>query len=121
MEKGNQKLAGIGLGRMGDPMAGRLAKAGHDISVWNRTRDKAEPLAQKGARIVDAPVDLADVDILFTMVSTGGDLEQVSFGDDGIINGRNGPIPRIFVDRSEERRVWKEWVNQCRSRWSPQN
>src|SRR3546814_6753357 len=92
----SQKLGWIGLGRMGYPMAERLAKAGHDISVWNRTRDKAEPLAQKGARIVDAPVDLADVDILFTMVSTGGDLEQVYFGDDGIINGRNGPI------RSEE-------------------
>ena len=45
----------IGAGRMGYPMAERLAKAGCDIAVYNRTRSKAEPLADAGAIIVDSP------------------------------------------------------------------
>jgi 3-hydroxyisobutyrate dehydrogenase len=88
----------IGMGRMGYPMAERLLKAGHRLRVWNRTRAKAEPLAQKGAEIVGSPRDLADVDVLFTMVSTGKDLEQVLFGPDGVLTG--GRVPPIFVDCS---------------------
>src|ERR671926_1001282 len=100
MAQSKQKIGWIGMGRMGYPMAERLVKAGHDVSVWNRTRAKAEPLAEKGAKIVDRLSDLADVDILFTMVSTGNDLEQVYFGEDGVVNGRTSPVPRIFVDCS---------------------
>lgn len=100
MQQAKQKLGWIGLGRMGYPMAERLAKAGYDISVWNRTRSKAEPLTQKGAKVVDTPAELAEVDVLFTMVSTGEDLEQVYFGKGGVIDGRNGPIPKVFVDCS---------------------
>jgi len=48
------KLGWIGTGRMGFEMAKRLAKAGCDITVWNRTRAKAEPLAKDGAKIVDS-------------------------------------------------------------------
>ena len=54
------KLGWIGIGRMGYAMAERLAKAGADISVWNRTRSKAEPLAASGAKVVDSLTDLAD-------------------------------------------------------------
>lgn len=103
MQENRHRIGWVGMGRMGYPMAERLAKAGHDVSVWNRTRSKAEPLAEKGARIVDRLADMADVDILFTMVSTGKDLEQVYFGDDGVVNGRaagGGMAPRIFVDCS---------------------
>ncbi|MGQ7793874.1 NAD(P)-dependent oxidoreductase [Faunimonas sp. B44] len=101
MQENRHRLGWIGMGRMGYPMAERLIKAGYDVSVWNRTRAKAEPLAEKGAKIVDKPADLADVDILFTMVSTGKDLDQVYFGTDGVIDGRtSGPVPRIFVDCS---------------------
>src|SRR5512141_540310 len=53
------KLGWIGIGRMGYAMAERLAKAGCDISVWNRTRAKAEPLAKSGAKVFDALTDLA--------------------------------------------------------------
>ena len=67
------KLGWIGIGRMGYAMAERLAKAGCDISVWNRTRAKAEPLAKSGAKVVDSLTDLAGCDIVFTMVSTGKD------------------------------------------------
>lgn len=69
-----QRIGWIGLGRMGSPMAERLIKAGHDVSIWNRTRAKAEPLAALGGKIVEKPSDLAGVDVLFTMVSTGKDL-----------------------------------------------
>ncbi|MDZ4135681.1 MAG: NAD(P)-dependent oxidoreductase [Paracoccaceae bacterium] len=88
----------IGLGRMGYPMAERLLNAGYDVRVWNRTRAKAEPLAAKGATLVNAPRDLAGVDVLFTMVSTGKDLGQVYFGDEGVLSGDK--TPGIFVDCS---------------------
>ena len=94
-----KSLGWVGLGRMGYPMAERLIDAGHDVHVWNRTRAKAEPLAAKGATLVDTPSDLASVDTLFTMVSTGDDLEQVYFGENGVLSG-SGPAPSIFVDCS---------------------
>ena len=79
-------------------MAERLLRAGHPVQVWNRTRAKAEPLAALGATLRDGPVELAAVDILFTMVSTGGDLEQVLFGAGGVAGGDR--MPRIVVDCS---------------------
>ena len=48
-----QRIGWIGMGRMGYPMAERLLKAGHDVSIWNRTKSKAEPLGKSGAKIVD--------------------------------------------------------------------
>jgi 3-hydroxyisobutyrate dehydrogenase len=99
MESNTHRIGWIGLGRMGSPMAERLLKAGHKVHVWNRTRAKAEPLAAKGAALSDRPSDLADVDILFTMVSTAADVEQVLFGDNGVIDGAN-KAPRIVVDCS---------------------
>ena len=100
MQENRHRIGWIGMGRMGFPMAERLVKGGHEVHVWNRTRAKAEPLAAKGATIVDRPADLAGVDILFTMVSAGKDLEQVLFGEDSVVDGRAGPLPRIFVDCS---------------------
>ena len=93
-----QKIGWIGMGRMGSPMAERLLKAGCDVSIWNRTRTKAEPLAKSGGKIVDKPSDLATVDVLFAIVSTGKDLEEVYFGPNGI--GTANKIPPIFVDCS---------------------
>jgi 3-hydroxyisobutyrate dehydrogenase len=93
-----QKIGWIGTGRMGFPMAERLLKAGHDVSIWNRTRAKAEPLAKAGGKIVDKPADLAGVDVLFAIVSTGKDLEEVYFGSDGVATANR--LPPIFVDSS---------------------
>jgi 3-hydroxyisobutyrate dehydrogenase len=98
MAKNTQKVGWIGIGRMGYPMAERLLKAGYDVSIWNRTRAKAEPLAQFGAKVVDKAIDLAGVDVLFSMVSTGKDLEQVYFGKDGALTG--GRPPAVLVDCS---------------------
>lgn len=92
------KIGWIGMGRMGFPMAERLVKAGNDVHVWNRTRAKAEPLAALGATLVDKPSELAACDIVFTMVSTGKDVEQVYFGPDGVLTGE--ATPAIFVDCS---------------------
>ena len=71
------RLGWIGIGRMGYAMAERLAKAGCDLTVYNRTREKAEPLAKHGAKIAGRPSDLAGCDIVFTMVATGDDVKEV--------------------------------------------
>ncbi|HVV81350.1 MAG TPA: NAD(P)-dependent oxidoreductase, partial [Pseudolabrys sp.] len=88
----------IGAGRMGYPMIERLLKADHDVVVWNRTRAKAEPLSQKGARLVDKPSDLSGCEIVFSIVSTGKDCEEVLFGKDGLLTG--GKKPNTVVDCS---------------------
>jgi 3-hydroxyisobutyrate dehydrogenase len=90
------RLGWIGIGRMGYAMAERLAKSGCDIAVWNRTRSKAEPLAQHGAKVVDALTDLTACDIVFTMVSTGKDVKEVLFGANGVMS--KGAAPKIVVD-----------------------
>jgi 3-hydroxyisobutyrate dehydrogenase len=81
---------------MGYAMAERLAKAGCDIAVWNRTRSKAEPLAQSGAKVVNALTDLAECDIVFTMVAAGKDVKEVLYGPNGVMS--KGKAPKIIVD-----------------------
>jgi 3-hydroxyisobutyrate dehydrogenase len=73
----NQTLGWIGAGRMGYAMAERLAKGGCDIAVWNRTREKALPLEQSGAKVVNQLEELSTKDILFVMVSTYDDVKEV--------------------------------------------
>jgi len=99
MAASKQKVGWIGMGRMGYPMAERLIKAGYDVSVWNRTRAKAEPLAAKGAKVVDNLMELKDVDVLFSIVATGKDVDQVYFGKNSV-TGHGGKLPKIFVDCS---------------------
>ena len=99
MAQNKQRIGWIGMGRMGYPMAERLLKAGYDVSIWNRTRAKAEPLAKIGGKVVDNLFDLKEVDVLFSIVSTGKDLEQVYFGKNSV-TGYGGKIPKIFVDCS---------------------
>jgi 3-hydroxyisobutyrate dehydrogenase-like beta-hydroxyacid dehydrogenase len=86
----------IGTGRMGFALAGRLADAGLDVSVWNRTRAKAEPLASHGATVVDNLSELADKDVVFTMVSASRDLDEVV----GKLLADANRAPRIVVDCS---------------------
>ena len=89
-------LGWIGIGRMGYEMARLLAKAGCDLSVWNRTRAKAEPLKGDGAKVVDSLSDLAACDIVFTMVATGKDVKEVLFGPAGVMS--NGKAPKVVID-----------------------
>jgi 3-hydroxyisobutyrate dehydrogenase len=100
MATGNtQKIGWIGMGRMGFPMAERLIKADHDVSIWNRTRAKAEPLAKIGGKIVDRLADLKSVDVLFSIVATGADVQDVLYGKDGVAAG-SGRMPPVVVDCS---------------------
>ena len=85
------KLGWIGIGRMGYEMAARLAKEGADVTVWNRTRAKAEPLLQYGAKIADKLADLAACDIVFVMVSTYDDVNEVIAGASGLLSGDKSP------------------------------
>ena len=88
----------IGTGRMGCQLALRLLRAGYDVTAWNRTRSRAEPLARAGAAIAGRPADLAGRDIVFIMVSADQDLEEVTSGDGGLLTGDRAP--RIIVDSS---------------------
>ena len=83
---------------MGEAMVKRLLKAGHGVSVWNRTAAKAQPLAEYGAQIVASKADLAGCDVVFTMVSTTDDLKEVLFGSGGLVAGKT--LPKVVVDSS---------------------
>jgi 3-hydroxyisobutyrate dehydrogenase len=89
----------IGAGRMGAAMATRLAKAGTKVTVWNRTRAKAEPLTEFGCSIADEIAELRGLDAVFVMVSTAKDLHQVLLGEGGLLTDRDN-LPRIVVDCS---------------------
>jgi 3-hydroxyisobutyrate dehydrogenase len=89
----------IGAGRMGFEMVKRLLEGGYDVSVYNRTRSKAEPLVHLGATLVTRPVELADRDIVFIMVSAPQDLEAVTIGEHGLLTSGSSS-PGIIVDSS---------------------
>jgi len=106
------RVGWIGAGRMGYEMALRLAKGGCDLTVYNRTRAKAEPLAKYGARIADKVSELAGCDVVFCMVSTYADVKEVVAGKGGLLSqakkgakskpparGRRS-APRILVECS---------------------
>lgn len=96
MGESRHTLGWIGIGRMGHPMAERLIKKGYEVRIWNRTRAKAEDLVTGNASLVDRPADLGKVDILFTMLATAKDLEEIYFGKDGVVTGASKP--KIIVD-----------------------
>ena len=85
----------IGAGRMGYEMAGRLAKGGADVLVWNRTAEKARPLEKYGARVADQLAELASRDIVFCMVSTYKDVKEVVTN---MLAG--GKKPRMLIECS---------------------
>ena len=82
------KVAFIGLGVMGYPMAGYISKAGHDVTVYNRTKSKAEKWVKEyKGKTADTPMNAAkDCDFVFTCVGNDQDLEEVTIGKDGIYN-----------------------------------
>ena len=107
----NSKIGWIGTGRMGVAMASRLLKAGCDVTVYNRTRARAEPLADQGATIVDSPAELAGCDIVFTMVAGPDDFINVTLGESGLFSGEQSP--GILIDStsvSEEASLTWRWI-----------
>jgi 3-hydroxyisobutyrate dehydrogenase len=91
-----RRLGWVGVGRMGYALAKRLLDAGCDLAVYNRTRAKAEPLAEFGATIVDSPSELADREIVFTIVAGPKDFKEVVLGAEGLLSG--DAAPQIIVD-----------------------
>lgn len=94
------KLGWIGVGRMGAPMAARLIRAGYPVLIWNRTRAKSESEELKGAEVAVTRSELANVDALFTMLSTGQDVIDVCFGPEGVFREGVKAFPRLLVDCS---------------------
>jgi 3-hydroxyisobutyrate dehydrogenase-like beta-hydroxyacid dehydrogenase len=100
MAKDKLKIGWIGIGRMGYEMAARLARGGCDLTVYNRTRAKAEPLAKYGAKIADQIGDLAGCDVVFCMVSTWNDVKEVIAGPQGLLAAARPGSPRAVVECS---------------------
>jgi 3-hydroxyisobutyrate dehydrogenase len=94
------RTAFIGLGVMGFPMAGHLVRAGHQVTVYNRTRGKGEAWVQKfGGQRADTPAEAArDAELVFTCVGNDDDLRSVALGELGALAGmRRGAV---FVDHT---------------------
>ena len=78
-------IAFIGLGRMGRGMARNLLRAGHTLTVYNRSSEKAQALAGDGARVAESPAEACrDVEVVMTMVADDHAVEEIVFGRDGI-------------------------------------
>jgi 3-hydroxyisobutyrate dehydrogenase-like beta-hydroxyacid dehydrogenase len=82
------KIGFIGLGNMGGAIAGHLVAAGHEVTVWNRSADKAAPLVERGARQAETPAEAADGEVVFTMLANDEAVERVVFAEDGISNAK---------------------------------
>ncbi len=93
----SHKLGWIGTGRMGFNLAARLIDAGCDVAIYNRTRSKAEPLIHRGGKLVESPRELADRDIVFSMVAGDDDFRAVTTGKEGVL-AQAGAAPQILID-----------------------
>ena len=89
-----QHVGFIGLGIMGQGMSRNLLDAGFELTVWNRTPQRCEPLVERGAAVARTPAALAaQVDVVISCVSDTPDVEQVLLGDDSVIHGaRQGSL-----------------------------
>ena len=92
-------LGFVGLGAMGQVIVPRLIAAGHTVTGWNRTRERAEPLIKLGMRFADTPRAVAEnSEIVFSIVTDSKALRAVALGADGVVSGlRQGGI---FIDMS---------------------
>ena len=87
----------IGTGVMGASMAGHLIEAGHDLTVYNRTRARAEPLLEVGAVWAGSPGEVAErADVTFAIVGFPADVREVFLGDEGVV--QRAPAGAVVVD-----------------------
>ena len=100
MSDGKASVAFIGLGVMGYPMAGHLASAGYDVTVYNRTRAKADAwVAEHGGRSADTPAAAADgADMVFACVGNDHDVRQVVLGEEGAFSSM--AAGSIYIDHT---------------------
>lgn len=89
----------IGLGVMGRPMALNLLRARHEVTVWARRPESAEPLVERGATAAASPAELAArCDVVFTMLTSTADVEHVLLGEDGVASGAEAGL--VVIDTS---------------------
>ncbi|MHA6531141.1 NAD(P)-dependent oxidoreductase [Paenibacillus sp. BAC0078] len=82
-----KQIGFIGLGTMGAPMASNLLRSGFQVTVFNRTASKSEPLAAEGAKVAATPQSAAEgKDVIITMISNDDSIREVFYGDNGILN-----------------------------------
>jgi 3-hydroxyisobutyrate dehydrogenase-like beta-hydroxyacid dehydrogenase len=94
------QVAVVGLGKMGEPIARRLLAAGHDVTVWNRTQEKAAPLENEGARVADIPAAVwQNATLVVTMVADDKALEAVTLGENGLFSAE-APSDAVVIDMS---------------------
>jgi len=93
-------VAFIGLGVMGYPMAGYISKAGHNVTVYNRTKSKAEKwINEYKGTMANTPAEAADgADFIFTCVGNDNDLKEVSLGENGLFNKAKKGC--VYIDNS---------------------
>jgi 3-hydroxyisobutyrate dehydrogenase-like beta-hydroxyacid dehydrogenase len=91
-ERKTMEIGFIGLGQMGAAIAGNLVKAGHHVTVWNRSVDKTRPLFDAGAQCAETPAGAAGGKIVFTMLANDEAVQSVVFGDHGILASAARPI-----------------------------
>ena len=93
------KIGFVGLGIMGKSMSLNLLKAGFQVTVWNRTTEKTVPVKNAGASVADSLKSLAEqVDVIIAIVNDTPDVEEVIFGDTGLIAGLSAG--KIIIDMS---------------------
>ncbi len=100
------RVAFLGLGIMGSRMAANLSRAGFELSVWNRTRARAEEFcAQHRAELADTPAAAAEgAEVTVTMVVDGPQVERVLLGEDGVVHGASDGL--LCIDCSTIGRGW---------------
>ena len=90
------RIGFIGLGKMGSAMARNLLRAGHQVAVYNRSREKAEALASEGARAADSAADACrDSQAVMTMLADDRAVEQIVLGENGVASGLAGGAVHI--------------------------
>ena len=111
------KISFIGLGVMGFPMAGFISKAGHDVTVFNRTKSKAEKWVKEyKGKLADTPMDASkDSDFIFTCVGNDSDLREVTLGEKGLF--KSAKKGSIYIDNTTAsaniaRELYKEAKNK---------
>ena len=115
-----RKIGLIGLGLMGRPMGMNLLKAGHSLTVWNRTPERATELVAAGAKLAKTPREVAEAsDVLLTMVSDPPALESVLWGHEGKSDGALGGLTpgSVYIDSSTvSPALVKKIAEACRER-----
>ena len=96
------KIGVVGIGRMGAAIAGRLSGLGHEVTVWNRSADKARALASVGAKVAATPAELADqADIIISILSNAEAIEQTYESPGGLLSGK--VQGKLFIEMSTVR------------------